>query len=88
MSRMVEMIHDELQDLEPERLPQALRVADRPDVDRVELGVAMPMAFLVQAPASAKEASQVCDVALDATLRDGQAAWPTRRHRRHQSLPV
>ena len=49
MSRMVEIIHDELQDLEPERLPQALKVAaDRLDVDRVQVGVALPMAFLVQ----------------------------------------
>ena len=67
MSRMVEIIHDELQDLEPERLPQALKVAaDRLDVDRVQVGLAMPMAFLVQAPASAKEAWQVCDVELEA----------------------
>lgn len=40
MSRMVEVIHDELQDLEPERLPQALKVAaDRLDVDMVRVGV-------------------------------------------------
>jgi GTP cyclohydrolase I len=68
MSRMVEVIHDELQDLEPERLPQALKVAaDRLDVDRVQVGVALPMAFLVRAPASAKEAWQVCDVEFAAT---------------------
>lgn len=74
MSRMVEIIHDELQDLEPVRLPQALKVAaDRLDVDGVQVVVATPMAFLVQAPASAKEAWQVCDVALDARLIEGQA---------------
>lgn len=73
MSRMVEIIHDELQDLEPERLPQALKVAaDRLDVDRVQVVVAIPMAFLVQAPASVKEAWQVCDVELDARLTTGQ----------------
>ncbi|MEZ0580261.1 GTP cyclohydrolase I FolE2 [Nocardioides sp. MH1] len=67
MSRMVEIVHDELQDLEPERLPQALKVAaDRLDVDRVQVDVALPMAFLVQAPASGKEAWQVCDVELAA----------------------
>lgn len=67
MSRMVEIIHDELQDLEPERLPQALKVAaDRLDVDQVQVNVAMPMAFLVKAPASGKEAWQVCDVELEA----------------------
>lgn len=67
MSRMVEIIHYELQDLEPERLPQALKVAaDRLDVDSVQVSVALPMAFLVQAPASGKEAWQVCDVRLDA----------------------
>lgn len=67
MSRMVEIIHDELQDLEPERLPQALKVAaDRLDVDTVQVGVAMPMAFVVHAPASGKEAWQVCDVFLEA----------------------
>ena len=74
MSRMIEIVHDELQDLEPERLPQALKVAaDRLDVDRVQVGVAMPMAFLVQAPASAKEAWQICDVELQARLVDDQA---------------
>ncbi|WP_244928481.1 GTP cyclohydrolase I FolE2 [Nocardioides sp. W7] len=68
MSRMVEIIHDELQDLEPERFPHALKVAaDRLDVDRVQVGLAMPMAFLVEAPASSKEAWQVCDVELEAT---------------------
>ncbi|GAA2100543.1 GTP cyclohydrolase FolE2 [Microlunatus panaciterrae] len=74
MSRMVEIIHDELQDLEPERLPQALKVAaDRLDVDKVQVVVATPMAFRVQAPASEKEAWQVCDVELDAKLIAGQA---------------
>jgi GTP cyclohydrolase IB len=74
MSRMVEIIHDELQDLEPEGLPQALKVAaDRLDVDRVQVGVSMPMAFIVRAPASGKEAWQVCDVELEAKLADGRA---------------
>jgi GTP cyclohydrolase I len=75
MSRMVEIIHDELQDLEPERLPQALKVAaDRLDVDRVQVSLALPMAFLVQAPASGKEAWQVCDVEFEAQLTaDGPA---------------
>jgi GTP cyclohydrolase I len=73
MSRMVEIIHDELQDLEPDRLPQALKMAaDRLDVDRVQVSVALPMAFLVHAPASGKEAWQVCDVELDAKLNVGQ----------------
>jgi GTP cyclohydrolase I len=72
MSRMVEIIHDELQDLEPERLPQALKVAaDRLEVSTVQVGVAMPMAFVVHAPASAKEAWQVCDVHLDAKFLVG-----------------
>ncbi|MFC7504225.1 GTP cyclohydrolase I FolE2 [Nocardioides sp. CPCC 206347] len=74
MSRMVEIIHDELQDLEPERLPQALKVAaDRLDVDRVQVGVGLPMAFLVQAPTSGKEAWQVCDVELEARLTADRA---------------
>lgn len=69
MSRMVEIIHDEVQDLEPERLPQALKVAaDRLDVDAVRVGIALPMAFMVTAPASRREAWQVCDVALEARL--------------------
>ena len=90
MSRMVEIIHDELQDLEPERLPQALKVAaDRLDVDRVQVGLAMPMAFLVQAPASAKEAWQVCDVELEARHdRRPDRARGHRRHGRHEPLPV
>lgn len=69
LSRMVEVIHDELQDLEPGRLPQALKVAaDRLDVDMVRVGIFLPMAFLVQAPASGKEAWQVCDVEFEAQL--------------------
>ena len=69
MSRMVEVIHDELQDLEPERLPQALQfAAGRLGVDRVRVDVALPMAFLVRAPVSGKEAWQVCDVAFEAQL--------------------
>lgn len=74
MSRMVEIIHGELQDLEPDRLPQALKVAaDRLDVDSVQVSVALPIAFLVHAPASGKEAWQVCDVELEAKLNAGQA---------------
>ena len=69
MSRMVEIVHDELENLEPERLPQILKVAaDRLEVDRVQVGVALPIAFLVRAPASRKEAWQVCDVELEARL--------------------
>ena len=90
MSRMVEIIHDELQDLEPERLPQALKVAaDRLDVDRVQVGLAMPMAFLVQAPASAKEAWQVCDVELEATHdRRPDRTRSHGGHGRDQPLPL
>lgn len=63
----VEIIHDGLQDLGPERLPQALEVAaDRLDVDAVCVGIALPMAFMVAAPASGSEAWQVSDVALEA----------------------
>lgn len=73
MSRMVEIIHDELQDLDPARLPQALKVAaDRLDVDRVQVSLSMPMAFVVRAPASLKEAWQVCDVQFEAQLTDGE----------------
>lgn len=73
MSRMVEIIHDELQDLEPERLPQSLKVAaDRLDVGSVQVSLALPMAFLVHAPASAKEAWQVCDVEFKATHIGGR----------------
>ena len=95
MSRMVEIIHDELQDLEPERLPQALKVAaDRLDVDRVQVGLAMPMAFLVQAPASAKEAWQVCvytDGVTEAARADGEEFGARRllgTLRSHDDLPV
>ena len=72
MSRMVEVIHEHLQDLDPNRLPHALKVAaDRLDVEGVRVAVAMPIGFLVTAPESSQHAWQVCDVSVSGQVREG-----------------
>jgi GTP cyclohydrolase I len=65
MSRMVEIIHDELQELEPQRLPQALKAAGgRLEVGDVQVSIMLPITILVPAPATGKESWQACDVEL------------------------
>ena len=78
MSRMVEVIHEHLQDLDPVRLPQALKLAaDRLDVAGIQIAVTVPIGFLVAAPESGREAWQVCDVTLAGQVRDGAATVTT-----------
>lgn len=65
MSRMVEIIHEELQNLEPQRLPQALKLAaDRLKVSDVQVSITLPITIAVRAPATGKESWQACDVEL------------------------
>ncbi|MBA3431003.1 MAG: GTP cyclohydrolase I FolE2 [Actinobacteria bacterium] len=78
MSRMVEVIHEHMQDLDPVRLPQALKLAaDRLDVASVQVAVTLPIGFLVAAPVSGREAWQVCDVTLVGHVQDGTATVTT-----------
>ena len=72
MSRMLEVVHEHLQNLQPRELPRILKTAaDRLDVEDVRLKVSLPLTLLVTAPESRREAWQVCDISIQAQLRAG-----------------
>lgn len=78
MSRMVELIHDHLQELDPVRLPQTLKLAaDRLEVSGVRVVATLPIGFLLEAPESGREAWQVCDVTVVGQVRDGSTTVTT-----------
>ncbi|HEY9290008.1 MAG TPA: GTP cyclohydrolase I FolE2 [Microlunatus sp.] len=72
MSRMIEIIHDQLQVVDPRGFPQLLKAAAyRLDVEAVKLQVAMPLSFTVVAPESQRESYETCDVAIAGSLHAG-----------------
>lgn len=78
MSRMVELVHDHLRDLDPRELPTILKAAaNKLDVDGVQLAIALPMAFPVASPASGLESWQACDVVVEGELVEGASAVTT-----------
>lgn len=65
MSRMVEVIHENMQELDPRLLPVALKAAaSRLDACEIEVRVSLPIATLVTAPASNRSAWQTSDLEL------------------------
>lgn len=69
MSRMVEIVHDHLQTLDPRQLQTVLKaMADRLDVERASVSAAFPVATLVPAPVTEAPAWQASDVCLAARL--------------------
>lgn len=78
MSRMVEIVHEHLRELDPSELTSTLKLAaDRLDVDDIRIGVALPLAFEVTAPESGLPAWEVCDVTLVGQLRSGATEMTT-----------
>ena len=78
MSRMVELIHDHLQRLDPRELPTFLKAAaTKLDVDSVYIRAALPIATEVTSPASGRSSWQPSDVRIRAYLREGHATVET-----------
>lgn len=78
MSRMVEIIDEHLQDVDPRELPSVLKVAaDRLDVDDIRVVVSLPLAFKVSAPESGRSAWQACDVTLVGQLASSSVTVAT-----------
>ena len=72
MSRMVEVVHEHLQEFDPREMPNVLKLAaDRLDVDGVRVGVAIPLAFTVTAPESGRSAWQACDTTIVGQVKAG-----------------
>lgn len=69
MSRMVEIVHDHLQTLDPRQLQTVLKaMADRLDVGQASISAAFPLAVLVPAPVTQAMAWQTSDVDVVARL--------------------
>ncbi|GAA3043194.1 GTP cyclohydrolase FolE2 [Pseudonocardia yunnanensis] len=78
MSRMVEITHEHLQDLDPRTIGTILKVAStRLDVPTVALQVAMPISAEVQSPVSGATSWQAHDLVVRATLRHSQISVET-----------
>jgi GTP cyclohydrolase I len=78
MSRMVELIHDHLQELDPAELPRFLKTAAaKLDVDSLEVRASLPIVTRVTSPASGRSSWQPSDVALSARLGPTELAVET-----------
>ncbi|WP_256792965.1 GTP cyclohydrolase FolE2 [Terrabacter sp. Ter38] len=72
MSRMVELVHEHLQIIDPRELATVLKqVASRLDVAEASIGIGLPFATRVTSPASGIQSWQASDLSLRATLRGG-----------------
>ena len=72
MSRMVEIVHEYLQEFDPRELPNVLKLAaDRLDADGVRIGLSLPLTFPVTAPESGRSAWQACDVTIEGEAEKG-----------------
>ncbi|GAA2745341.1 GTP cyclohydrolase FolE2 [Terrabacter aerolatus] len=70
MSRMVELVHEHLEVIDPRELPTVLKqAASRLDVGVATIGIGLPFATRVLSPVSGREAWQPSDLRLRATLR-------------------
>lgn len=78
MSRMLELVHEHLGQLDPRELPTALKAAaSRLDVDCAQFDVSLPIAFEVVAPKSAIASWQTSDVSLSAKFNGGDVLVET-----------
>lgn len=78
MSRMVEVVHDYLQRLDPRELLLVLKhAAAKLEVDDISIRVSLAVATPVMSPASELSSFQASDVRLDARLNDGAFALST-----------
>lgn len=72
MSRMVQLVHEHLDSIDPRELPLFMkRVAARMDIDTAQVRIALPIATNVVSPVSGLDAFQASDLELDATIDSG-----------------
>lgn len=72
MSRMVQLVHDNLSSIDPRELPLVMkRVAAKMDIDKARVRISLPIATGVVSPVSGLEAFQASDLELDATIDAG-----------------
>ncbi len=65
MSRMVEAIHETMQDVDPRTFPVTLKAAaQRLDAHKIEVRIALPVATKVTSPVSERESWQASDLEL------------------------
>ncbi|EWC61175.1 GTP cyclohydrolase I type 2 [Actinokineospora spheciospongiae] len=75
MSRMVALVHEHLQVLDPRRLPQVLKIGmDELEAPSIEITAGFSLTRTVTAPASHRESITVHDVAIIASLDDASCA--------------
>ena len=69
MSRMVELIQDEMEETDPRRLPVVLKaLASKLDVETANLVAKLPLTFPVVSPASGRASYQPADLSLSGTI--------------------
>lgn len=78
MSRMVELIHDELNVLAPQDLPRVLKTAaQRMEVDSLTISASMALGFEVVSPASGKRSFQPADIVIAAGVEPHKVSVST-----------
>jgi GTP cyclohydrolase I len=78
MSRMVQLVQDNLSSIDPRELSLVMkRVAAKMDIDKAQVRIALPIATGVISPVSGLEAFQASDLELDATIAAGTFALTT-----------
>lgn len=78
MSRMVQLVHEHLDSIDPRGLPLFMkRVAARMDINTAQVRIALPIATNVVSPVSGLDAFQASDLELDATMDAGTFALTT-----------
>lgn len=69
MSRMVQLVQDNLASVDPRELPLIMkRVAAKMDIDRAQVRITLPIATSVVSPVSGLEAFQASDLELNAII--------------------
>lgn len=72
MSRMVQLVHDQMAIINPRELPLIMkRVAAKMDIDNAQVRVSLPIATTVVSPVSGLEAFQASDLKLEAVINAG-----------------
>lgn len=78
MSRMVEITHEHLTEVNPRTFPTTLKAASHQlDAERVTIVISMPISIGADAPVSRQAAWQVHDVMLTGTINDGAVSITT-----------
>lgn len=87
MSRMVQLVHDDLSIIDPRELPLVMkRVATKMDIDKAQVRVSLPIATVVVSPVSGIEAFQASDLELVASIDSGAFSLTTKVNTQVTSL--